>query len=53
MLKIFTPLVLSTTYPGIKTLNNIDNGPVRAFHHVLNDGLRVVRNYDIVLKEEQ
>ena len=43
MLKIFTPLVLLTTYPGIKTLNHIDKGPFKAFHDVSNDGLRVVR----------
>ena len=47
------PSSLKNSCPGIKMLNNIQSDPVKAFHDALNDGLRVLGNDDIVLKEEQ
>ena len=38
---------------GINRWNHIECYPAKVFHDVLNHGLRVLGNDDIVLKEEQ
>lgn len=52
VLEIITPLTFLKTFPGFKTLNYIGSNLVIVFYGVLNDGLRVFLNDDIVLEKE-
>ena len=51
--KNYDPSSFKNSCPGTKTSDHIESNSVKAFHDVLNDGLRVLGNDDIVLKEEQ
>ena len=51
--KNYNPSSFKNSCPGTKTSDHIESDSVKAFHDVLNDGLRVLGNDDIVLKEEQ
>ena len=51
--KNYDPSSFKNSCPGTKTSDHIESDSVKAFHDVLNDGLRVLGNDDIVLKEEQ
>ena len=51
--KNYDPSSFKNPCPGTKTSDHIESDPVKAFHDALNDGLRVLGNDDIVLKEEQ
>ena len=51
--KNYDPSSFKNSCPGTKTSDHIESDSVKAFHDALNDGLRVLGNDDIVLKEEQ
>lgn len=53
VLEIITPLTFLKTFPGFKTLNYIGSNLVIVFYGVLNDGLRVFLNDDIVLEQDK
>ena len=49
--KNYDPSSFKNSCPGTKTSDHIENDSVKAFHDALNDGLRVLGNDDVVLKE--
>ena len=51
--KNYDPSSFKNSCSGTKTSDHIESDSVKAFHDALNDGLRVLGNDDIVLKEEQ
>ena len=49
--KNYDPSSFKNSCPSTKTSYHIESDSVKAFHDALNDGLRVLGNDDIVLKE--